>query len=253
MIVSNPKIGFIFSTKDRIEFSQRSLESIDTETGFDLIWVDGSESQKGKEFPKQFRFKNCNLAEVHRGVTGGAGKAIVFGAKRLLELEYDYCGLIENDIRFKQGWLPKLMELFEFGHRDGIEVGAVTARTIASRVLSFKADYVTMWNVGAAMVLFTRRAMKIIFDNIYNSAGYGTRVGMIIDFWMGKVGVDIIGREPCVRRTTARHCLGHDWSYAMELYKHNLFSLGSIPSMAFNMDCDIPRKYNTYYVEKGEI
>ncbi len=42
------RIGFAFSTRDRVEFTRRSLASIDTDEGFDRLWVDGSVTPEGR-------------------------------------------------------------------------------------------------------------------------------------------------------------------------------------------------------------
>ena len=139
-ITNTSRVAFLFTTKDRPDLTLRSLRSIDLCGGFDLIWVDGSTTAAGKAFPHSVHLKNCRIAELHQGVrprrtdkrfrrlatTLGSDTAIHFGMSRALELGYDYCGIIENDIEFQPGWFPKLMELVDLGRRDGFEVGAVT-------------------------------------------------------------------------------------------------------------------------------
>jgi len=242
------KIGFMFSTKDRTEFTLQSLKGIDAEGGFDLIWIDGSKTQRGKELLGQIELHNCHFAEIHHDIVGGSTKAIILGLSRLLSLGYDYCGIIENDIGFKQGWFSKLMELFDMGDRDRLEVGAATIRTIASRVLAYKPDYAVMYNVGAGMVLFTAKAAKIVLDNIYYSIEKGFKINaqLLKKFYKEKYGVDLTTVYE-VWMEKPNRSLGYDWAYAMELDKCNLSSLGSIPFMAYNLDCNMA-KYHTCYV-----
>ena len=50
-ITNAPRVAFLFTTKDRPDLTLRSLRSIELCRGFDLIWIDGSTSPAGKEFP----------------------------------------------------------------------------------------------------------------------------------------------------------------------------------------------------------
>ena len=59
------RIGFAFSTKDRVEFTRRSLASIDTDEGFDRLWVDGSVRPEGRRLPHQLRLRNPRLSPLH--------------------------------------------------------------------------------------------------------------------------------------------------------------------------------------------
>ncbi len=59
------RIGFAFSTKDRVEFTRRSLASIDTDEGFDLVWVDGSVRPVGRRLPHEVRLRNPRLSPLH--------------------------------------------------------------------------------------------------------------------------------------------------------------------------------------------
>jgi hypothetical protein len=244
MKFDNPKIGFVFSTKDRVDFTIRSLKSIDNEGEFDLIWIDGSDTAEGKALPASVKTQKCRIAEIHYNIKGGADKANCFGLRRLLSLGYDYCGFIENDVEFNPGWYPKLMELFTLGQKDGLEAGSVTVRTIESRVLIYRPSYAAMWNVGAGMVLFTRKAARIILATFATTTAkdvsaffknhFGSDLGDIWELWQG---------EQDWHHTT-------DWAYAMQLHKYGYCSLGSIPSMAHNIDCDIKKVLRTDYVDK---
>jgi len=234
------KVGFVFSTKDRVEFTLRSLRSIDTEGGFDLIWVDGSDTPEGKALPEKVKLSNCRLAEVHYDIKGGPDNAIRFGLQRLLDLGYDYCGLIENDIEFKPGWFSKLMELFKLGKSDGLSVGAVTVRAFKEWVLSYKPNYAILWTVGAGMVLFRRKAAEIVLNT------YGAEsIQNLRTYYLKEFGIDIA--KPCLRNlktSLSRMLLIYtrlknptcDYAYSMHLYKYGLASIGSITPMAYNMD-----------------
>lgn len=240
MNAQRAKVGFVFSTKDRVEFTRRSLRNIDTEGGFDLVWVDGSDTPEGRALPGKVRLSNCRLAEVHYDIRGGPDNAIRFGLQRLLELGYDYCGLIENDIEFKPGWFTKLMELFSLGEQDGLNVGAVTVRTIPTWVLMYKPQYALMWNTGAGMVLFKREAAEIVLDTYGPTSMYELR-----KFYLQEFGIDLV--KPYLGRLsfdvmrmwevyTANTPLGCDWAYSMQLYKEGFSTIGTTISFASNMD-----------------
>ena len=227
-----PKVGFAFSSKDRIEFSRRSLRSIDTDGGFDLIWVDGSASEEGRRLPESTKLRNTRLVELHSNVRGGPDAAIRFGLRRLLTLGYDYCGLIENDMEFVPGWFSRVMQLFQLGEKDGLQVGAATTRTFLSRALTIQSQYATLWNIGAGMTLFTREAAEIVVRHYrlrrslelseYFQKKYDNNLKQTWEVWMDKYD----------------RWLGCDWGYAMELDRRGLSSLGTIPSFSYHLDLD---------------
>jgi hypothetical protein len=236
------KVGFAFSTKDRVDFTQRSLASLDTCGGFDLVWVDGSGTSEGKALPESAKPRNFRIFEVHKGVKGGPDAAIRFGLRRLLNLGYSYCGLVENDIRFEPGWFPRLMELFEFGAKDGLRVGAATVYSLDSRILIRRPHYAIMWNMGASMVLFTREAARVVLATYKPVSSSG-----LARFFHRRFGVDLSGVWELMMDQPDRS-LGCDWAYAMYLYKNGLSSLGTVPSMAIDLDHDIQRLFRTIYV-----
>lgn len=236
------KIGFVFSTKDRVELSRRSLTSVDTEPGVDLLWIDGSDGEEGRALPRSFRFQNCRLLGVHEGVGGGPDPAIRLGLGRLLALGYDYCGLIENDIVLAPGWRRRLLDLFDFGARDGLRVGAATVRTFASRVLFFRPRYAVMWATGAGLILFSREAADVVLRT-YAS----TTAARVARFYRRRFAVDLSDRWE-LRMGQEDRELGCDWAYTLQLYRYGLTSLGAIPSAAVNIDADLEQALRTSYV-----
>lgn len=223
---SKNKIGFIFSTKDRVDFSLKCLPTIDSEKGFDLIWVDGSATKEGQELPDKYKFKNINLAGVFKNIGGGPDAAIQFGLKKLLDMGYDYCGLVENDILFKPGWFLGLINILKLAQKDGLSVGAATVRTYESRVLEYKENYALMWNIGAGMILFTREAARHILCNYskLKNVNYD-----ICYFFAKSFGVNLAkGIEPC--QLPVGYLTSADFSYDMLLYKKGFVSIGTIPS-----------------------
>jgi hypothetical protein len=75
------RTGVSFSTRNRTLFTLQTLESLDTEGGFDLIWNDGSAEAGVPALAKKYKFKNARLVEVNYGVTGGAERAVCFGLR----------------------------------------------------------------------------------------------------------------------------------------------------------------------------
>ena len=232
MSKNTPRIGFVFSTKERVDLSRRSLRSIDNDGGFDLIWLDGSTSSEARRLPETIKLQKTRLVEVHLDVRGGPDAAIRHGLRRLLALGYDYCGLIENDIEFVPGWFPRLMELFKLGEINDLQVGAATTRTFSSRTLASQSQYATLWNIGAGMVLFTRTATGIVLRHYhprrakelsaYFKKKYGNDLRDIWELWMDNDD----------------RLLGCDWGYSLELDRRGLSSLGTVPAYSYNLDLD---------------
>jgi len=239
-----PKVGFSFSTKDRVDSTLRSLASIDTKGEFDLIWVDGSDTAAGKALAESVKLRNCRLVEVHHDIKGGPDNAIRLGLKRLLELGYEYCGLIENDVLLKPGWYADLMRLFELGREDGLRIGAATVRTIDGRVLVFQPRYTLMWYMGASIVLFTREAAKIILRTYKPTSS--RELG---SFFKNKLGVDL-GDVWELWMDKPNRPIGCDGAFAMQLYRYGLSSLGTIPAKGFSSDFSIEERFHSHYVEK---
>jgi|GEM_PF-4455793 len=241
------KIGFAFSTKDRVDFTIKSLDSIDTEKGFDIIWVDGSVTTEGRDLPKNYKFKNVNLAKYYLNVGGGPDAAIQYGLRKLLELGYDYCGLIENDIVFETGWFKKLIELFDISAKEGLVPGAVTVRNFNTRVIEYNRDYTINWNIGAGMILFTREAAQLVLDNYkflaINGIGMRRYYGKLLGFDL-KDNKELFGKR-------LDYFLSMDYSYDRVLYKNGFCSVGTIPSMVVDLEFDIPT-YGLSYVTKDK-
>ena len=239
------RIGFAFSTKDRVEFTRRSLASIDTDEGFDLVWVDGSVRPEGRRLPHEVRLQNARIVRVYQGIGGGPDIAIRFGLRRLIDLDYDLCGLIENDIVFEPGWFASLTALFERGAQDGLRVGAATVRTFASRVLFYRSDYAGLYNLGAGVVLLTREAAKTILA-AYNCPT-AREVG---NFFSHNFGADLTVHQEFGEKRPHRRLSG-DWGYAQQLYKYGFVSVGSLPTMARNFDLDAERMAHSKYMTEA--
>lgn len=246
------RFGFCFSTKDRLEFTKRTLRSIDEVGGFDLVWVDGSDTEEGRSLPGGFALRRARLAEVHWDVRGGPDAAIQFGLSRLVELGYDYCGLIENDVVLERGWFAALLGAIDAASADGLAVGAATVRNYESRVLEFRERYTINWAVGAGMVLFTREGAELLLQR-YRRDGLGpwTTARRIARFYRDLCGVDLRGIwDLWTGRLDRRLC--PDWAFATVLLEHGLASVGTIPSLAVDLeDAAKPEALGTVYVAEA--
>lgn len=172
------RVAIAFSTKDRVELSRRSLgplwsgrldiarKNLGAPDEYDLFWIDGSTTPAGLDF---FMPAAALSDGVYRyaNVRGGADAAIVFSLTTMLNHpnNYTHVGLVENDVLLDSDWFLPTMALFERGAQDGLNVGAVSARCYEDRVLIQRQDYAICHNLGAGMVIFTRKAAQIALDN----------------------------------------------------------------------------------------
>lgn len=245
------KIGFAFSTRDRYLFTLQTIQSLDTEGGFDLIWNDGSEEAGVPALASNYKFRNARLVEVNYGVTGGAERAVCFGLSRLLELGYDYVGLIENDILFRPGWFRALVRLFSQGAQDGIVCGSATARSFESHVLEYRRDYGVQCDTGAGMVLFSRAAAEIIMEKYANPSSLQMTTHSWQKFYADLFGLDLRKFAPFWALPAEQpYPCTLDWGYTPSLYLRGYASLSTIPSYATDLEFDVETFFHTKYVSK---
>ena len=236
------EVAFVFSSKNRLNLTRASLESVDVVGGFELVWLDGSTEKESRDFVGSFQPKHAHVAGRFLDVGGGPDAVITGGLRLLNNSGYALCGLIENDIQFDPGWFATIMNLFDRGRQLGLNVGAASVRTLDSRTLAYGPDYALMWDIGAGMILFTRPAVEIVLAN------YGhTNSMQLAQFYHQRFGVNLQDRWE-IWRGHPNPGLSCDWRYCMELYRHNLACLGSIPTMARNIDTDIPAFTRSFYV-----
>jgi hypothetical protein len=247
------RIGFSLSSRDRYLFTLQTLQSLDTEGGFDLIWNDGSTEAGVPALAKNYKFKNARLVEVNYGVTGGAERAVCFGLSRLLELGYDYVGLIENDILFRPGWFSALRKLFSQGAEDGIVCGSATARSFESHALEYRSGYSVQADTGAGMVLFSRAAAKIIMQLYSNPSSLQMTTQSWQKFHADLFGLDLRNFSPfwALPKERPVPCT-LDWGYTPSLYLNGYASLSTIPSYASDLEFDVESFFHTKYVAAGK-
>jgi hypothetical protein len=218
------RVAIAFSTKDRVELSRRTVEPLLQSDKFDLFWMDGSDTEEGRFCPHEV-YEHTPIAHtrIHVNVRGGADAAIVYSLTTLYDAGYDYIGLVENDVLLTDpNWFDRTMALFEQGDRDGLKVGAVSARCFEDRILIQRPDYAIMHNLGAGMVIFTREAAVLVLK--YFRTGY-THANRLLFSQMS--GVDIGGWWAF---RGGQHILCADWSFDAVLAAHGLCSLALTPS-----------------------
>jgi hypothetical protein len=247
------RVGFSFSSKDRYLYTLQTIQNLDTEGGFDLIWNDGSKEAGVPVLARNYKFRNAKLVEVNYGVTGGPDRAICFGLSRLLELGYDYVGLIENDILFRPGWFSALMELFSRSAQDGIVCGSATAGSFESHVLEYREGYGVQCDIGAGMVLFSRPAAEIILELYSNPPSLQMTTHSWKDFYADLFGLDLQTFSPfwAYPPEKAFPCT-LDWGYTPSLYLKGYASLSTIPTYATDLEFDVETFFHTKYVSAAK-
>lgn len=215
------KIAIAFSTRDRVELTRQSIEPLLQSDKFDLFWCDGSDHSAGLDY---FNLFPTSLIKKHANVRGGADAAIVYGLTTLLDHpnNYEFVGLVENDVLLHPDWFGPTMALFERGRDEGLEVGAVSARCYEDRILCQRDGYALCHNLGAGMVIFTRAAVRLVLDTF--RTGYTTDNRLIFSQLSG---LDI-GRWWAFR--DHEHAVTADWHFDVVLADQGLASLALTPS-----------------------
>lgn len=234
--MNNTVIAFL--TKDRIELTKQTLPPLLQRDEFDLLWIDGSTD------PDAVMYAAANgtdgHATVHLNVRGGADAAIVYALTQMLKpyqqekttrqlsqrlfvnTEYKYVGLVENDVLLPDDWFDRTMELFKRGRDDGLNVGAVSARCYADRVLFPRDGYAVFHNLGAGMIIFTREAADLVLQNYRNAFSLDNRTVF------NQLSDIDIGQYWAFRGEN--HWLTADWGFETTLARAGLASLALTPS-----------------------
>lgn len=227
-------VALAFSSKERMAFTAQSFPALAAEAEADLYWLDGSTSEEGRALPFALT-RNCpHLCEIHLQVGGGADAAIVYALSLLLDKGYTTIGLVENDVQLLPGWWQKTFDLFARGAADGLEVGAVSARCHAERMLVPRGDYALMFNLGAGMIVLTREAAQMVLDS-YRTATTG-EVAFLFSHYTGlpfpvpwQVQEQSVAHIPAIRSTG-------DWMFEASFLPAGLVALAPCPTLARNLD-----------------
>lgn len=217
------KLALAYSTKDAVELTKQSLPILARNYDYanvSLWWCDGSTSDEGRKyFETGFPGKGGRAP----GIVGGADAAIAWKLTTLLaDSNNSYVGLVENDVVLDEDWLVPTMELFSRGKQDGLQVGAVSARSYVDRVLIQRDGYAIMHNCGAGHIIFTREAAELVLRSFRTQWWPDNR-----KLFAQLSGIDLAthacfgGREQFV--TT-------DWGWEAQLARHGLATLALTPA-----------------------
>ena len=242
------RVGFVLSSKDRVSFTRQTLEAMDKDGGYDLIWNDGSDEAEARALPKSYQFQNARLVEVNSNVRGGPDRSICFGLQRLLNLGYDYVGLMENDIVMQPGWFRRLMNLFALAAADGIVCGAATVRSYERRVLEHRSGYSINWATGAGMILFSRAAAEVILRQ-YLKLQMSKSCMMRFYERLFRIDLRLLAKDAAGRYVGNDPWLTLDWGYTPMLYMHGYTSVGSIPNLAIDLEFPSDLRLRQSYVQ----
>ncbi|MBV8166584.1 MAG: hypothetical protein JO021_07310 [Alphaproteobacteria bacterium] len=227
------KVCLSLSTKDRVSQTLEAIGALAFEGAFDLLWLDGSATDEGRQLPDTLAPSLQCLREIHREVIGGPDFAIFTALARMLALGYPMCGLLESDVKLAPGWFDRLMGLFDAGAADGLTVGAVTALTFNKRVLFRRPSYAVTLISGAAMILFTREAAQLIVDHYRTTTNSDIRSWLLYaaDRDLATIG-EGAGTGPFTQDTR----VASDLVYETVLQQHGLCVLGALPAHARSLD-----------------
>jgi hypothetical protein len=228
---------------DLVEQSIKPLLAAARQQKFDLFVMDGSTTEANEKALWEMAYPTAN---VRNNVRGGAGAAIVYALTEMLDHSenYDVVGLVESDVLLRGNWLDCL-DLFALGAADGLEVGAASARCFVDRVLFQKDSYAVMHNIGAGMIMLTRRAATIVLNTF--------RTGWTTDnrrIFSQLSGVDI-GTYWAFRAN--EHMLTADWHWDAALAAHGLASLALTPSPVEMIGQNPPLAEQGLEIATGEV
>lgn len=249
------KTAIAFTTKDRIDFTEKTLPRIldDVDGKADVFWLDGSVTPEGKQFPANFAFNwrrdhdgRYPVKEFHKDVGGGAAAVIQTAWRYLLGKEYEYIGLIENDVLLEPGWFDKCMGLFDKPKyvRDDEPasvqvgepwpVGAVSARCFTDRILERYDNEALMANVGAGMFITKKELIAPLLESWQTPM-----------LWQMEAYFQHFTRRPypippMIKKQDPELKLNwlmtHDWLWEAVLLHKGFITLACTPSMAINLD-----------------
>jgi len=110
-----------------------SIYKYTDESLFDLIIIDNASSDGTTEYLKNFEKEHSNLRVIYNNENLGYSKANNQGIKLALKENYEYIGLLNNDILFTPDWLVNTIKVFEYD----LQLGMVSPRD-AGRPKFFK-------------------------------------------------------------------------------------------------------------------
>ena len=241
------RFGFMVRTRDWPELTLRTLPALAGEAAIDLYWIDGSANEEGMKLAREACRDLPGLCEVHAGVNYGQVRSYIYGIKQLLEEHYEYVGSIDGDVLTEPGWFQGMCNLYEAGARDGLNVGSVSARCVADRVLTQRDGYAVMANIGNGMMMMKKDVfLNVLYDpsncvlnNIafrYSSLCKQFREIASVNYPMlQRVREDIL-RIKDQPDTSIEWFMSNDWWVEVILLRQGMVALAATPSLARNID-----------------
>jgi hypothetical protein len=221
------KLALAFSSKDRVDLSEQSSAILfNSPKNLHVYWNDGSSTPEGQLFHQNHRWHTQQRTRV----TGGPDAAIVFALSQMLcegiapHDQYDYVGVLENDVLLDPDWLEPTLALFDYSRTEGLPVGAVSSRSFCDRILVQRDGYAIMHNVGAGHLILTREAAHIILQN-YRTGWWPENRAVFSQL----SGLDI-GKWAAFHHN--EQMITADWSFDTILAAHGLATVALTPSKA---------------------
>ena len=225
------RVCISYSSKNRLELTKQTIKPLLPQRGWDLWWYDASMEPEAAEF-----FTDTVGPSAKQHLIGGSCRYIVCALTQMLEAtdpvddipRFDYVGLCENDVLLDDDWFVPTMGLFELGKAEGLQVGAVSARTYEDRILVQRGAFALMHNLGAGHIILTRKAAQLVLNQYRTGfTGENRRVFSMLS------GIDI-GRYWAFRGLD--HMLVADWQYDRMLAQHGMCSLALVPTKATQLE-----------------
>jgi hypothetical protein len=215
------KLAIGYSTKDSVELTEQTFPQLKQSAACDIYWCDGSVTDAGRAFVSA----NAMHAKYYDvDVRGGPDSAIAWKLSKLLAASdnYTHIGLLESDVMLDDDWLHPTTNLFEKGKADGLEVGAVSPRCYADRVLIQRDGYACVHNIGAGAIIFTRQAAEIVLRT-FRTGCWQDNVKLFAQL----SGIDL--RTYAAFRGNEQF-ITTDWTWEAQLARHGLAALALTPS-----------------------
>ncbi len=122
------KIAIITLTYNKLEEATKpfleSLYKFTDEENFDLILVENGSKDGTREYLEEFKNTKSNVTLIVNDENLGYSKGNNQGLREVLNKDYDYIGLLNNDILFTPNWLFDTLKIFDLNP----EIGMISPR-----------------------------------------------------------------------------------------------------------------------------
>jgi len=106
--------------KEATEPYLNSLYEFTNKDDFDLYLVDNGSSDGTSDFIKEFQKKYDNIKLIQNPENLGYSKGNNIGLKEVLKGDYQYIGLLNNDVLFTPDWLNNTLKIFDLNPALGM-------------------------------------------------------------------------------------------------------------------------------------